>query len=151
MESSTYNIYSAKLSNLINAINTRATEEISDSAEIYLKPFVLDGKSIQKSILVKLDNNSQDYKYFQEMSDEQLASLSFLIYNLNTPDTRSSSSRLLSCLGAAIGVTSIKELSVEGIITATTLSKALIAIGRRYLGYIGVALMVADFYDCVQG
>ncbi len=77
MESSTYNIYSAKLSNLINAINTRATEEISDSAEIYLKPFVLDGKSIQKSILVKLDNNSQDYKYFQEMSDEQLASLSF--------------------------------------------------------------------------
>lgn len=151
MESSTYNVYSVKLSNLINTANTRGTEGISDSAEIYLKPFVLDGQSIQKNILVKLDKNSQDYKYFQDMSEEQLASLSFLIYNLNAQDTRSSSSRLRSCLATAVGVASIKELSVDGIITATTLSRALIAIGKRYLGYIGVALMVADFYDCIQG
>jgi hypothetical protein len=38
----------------------------------------------------------------------------------------------------------------KGIVTATSLRRALFAVGKRYLGYIGVALMVADFYECMN-
>lgn len=47
-----------------------------------------------------------------------------------------------------------RELSIKGILTATTLRKAIIAIGigKRYFWiHIGVVLMVADFYDCFYG
>ena len=151
MDASTYENCSVELSNLMNTINTRSSDAISDSAQIYLKPFVNDGKTIQKEILSQLSKDSEEYKYYQSLNDEQLASLSFLVYHIDeatVPGTRAS---IKSCIATAVGLTAIKDLSVKGVITATSLRRALFAIGKRYLGYIGVALMVADFYECMNG
>ena len=150
MDGSTYKNCSVKLSNLMNTINTRSLDAISDSAQIYLKPFVNDGKTIQKEILSQLSKDSEEYKYYQSLNDEQLASLSFLVYHIDETTDFGTRVSFKSCLSAAIGLTAIKELSVKGIVTATSLRRALFAVGKRYLGYIGVALMVADFYECVN-
>lgn len=79
MDASTYENCSVELSNLMNTINTRSSDAISDSAQIYLKPFVNDGKTIQKEILSQLSKDSEEYKYYQSLNDEQLASLSWCI------------------------------------------------------------------------
>ncbi len=73
MDASTYENCSVELSNLMNTINTRSSDAISDSAQIYLKPFVNDGKTIQKEILSQLSKDSEEYKYYQSLNDEQLA------------------------------------------------------------------------------
>lgn len=132
-----------------------------------MQPLITDGKTIQNQIILQLDHDisssNEDKEFIKNLNEEELASLSFLLYHIDIldkndstqPSTISTQSvdtkRLRNCLGFAIGVSQIKELSVNGILTATTLRKAIIAIGKRYLGYIGVVLMVADFYDCFYG
>lgn len=58
--------------------------------------------------------------------------------------------RFVHCLAVAVGYDTVKKLSVEGIITATTVRQAIIAIGKRYLGYIGVALVIKEFVECIE-
>jgi hypothetical protein len=64
--------------------------------------------------------------------------------------------RVFDCLAVATGITAIYEaVNMNGMITASASRSAvsfLKAVGRRYFfGYIGVALMVRDFYNCYNG
>lgn len=146
--------------NMLTIVNTRATLNDEECCRKALKPLVEDGKRIKEQILEQLDGNYENdsLKFLKDLTEEELASLSFMVYNINSIEnmdnqaTRAlSSARIRSCLGAAIGISAIRELGVGGVIRATTLRRALFAIGKRYLGYIGVVLMVADFYDCYNG
>ena len=95
------------------------------------------------------------------LSDDELATLSMLYHvlsddgididklNEDIDGLRISRERLLACLEFAVGITELKELTVRGVVNAVTIRKALSAIGRRYIGYVGVALMIYDFMDCV--
>lgn len=87
------------------------------------------------------------------LGDDDLALLSFIVYEMEQSETMSRaavSSQLISCLAVATGISSIKEIWVSGLVNAKTITQALIAQGKRYLGYIGVALMVYSFVDCVS-
>ncbi len=159
----------AKISKEFNSmnINSRSNSDTEFACKKILQPLITDGKTIQNQIILQLDHDisssNEDKEFIKNLNEEELASLSFLLYHIDIldkndstqPSTISTQSvdtkRLRNCLGFAIGVSQIKELSVNGILTATTLRKAIIAIGKRYLGYIGVVLMVADFYDCFYG
>lgn len=155
--------YQVASEHLLSFVNTRATLNDEDSCREALKLFVEDGELIQKQILEQADTLDEHLKdsldFLKNLSGEELASLSFIVYNASVLEneceqaTRSNfpPSRLRSCLGAAIGLPAIGEIGVGGVIRAATLRRALFAIGKRYLGYIGVALMVADFYDCYRG
>lgn len=121
-----------------------------------ITPLVTDGKNIQAQILEQLSNSAsvEDLEFFQNLSEEELASLSFLVYAITPDDTDVCSrgvdtDRLLHCAGVAVGYDAIKRLAVGEVITAVTIRQALIAIGKRYLGYIGLAIMVYDFVECV--
>lgn len=140
-------------------IGTRTTFEDSLNYEELLRPLIADGKNIQRQILSQenVGLSEVDKRHLSNLSKEELASLSFLILasnleNRELPETRSiNGQRMRSCLAVATGVAAMKDLSVNGIISATSLSRALWAIGKRYLGYVGVALPVADFWDCYEG
>ena len=148
---------------LLSVVNTRATLNDEGSCHEALLPLIKDGELIQKQILEQLEDVDESFKdslsFLVNLSEEDLASLSFVVYNSalleseNVSYTRGCMSvdRLRSCLGALIGLSVVREIGVGGVIKATTLRRALFAIGKRYLGYIGIALMVADFYDCYQG
>lgn len=146
--------------NIDVAANTRASLNSEDSCYTALKPLITDGKVIQEQMIEQAkvieSISDSDIYFIHNISEKDLATLSFIVYNLNKINddsvTRSiSPDRLRDCLGFALGVSTIKELSVKGIVTATTLRRALFAVGKRYLGYIGVVLMIADFNDCIKG
>lgn len=59
-------------------------------------------------------------------------------------------SRVMSCLGTATGYSSIKAaIDVSGLMSANTLTSVLKAMGKRYLGYLGTAVMVYSFSSCM--
>lgn len=82
----------------------------------------------------------------------QLAELSFIIcvsYGANT----SVDPTIRSCLSTAVGITAIYDLvlNTSALGAVETTIGALRLIGRRYLGWIGVGLMIMDFADCYYG
>lgn len=134
-----------------------------------LNPLVEDGKQIQTQLLEHSDlMSSEDKLYFESLEDEELAIMSMIALHLSEElgesdyiddltgisDNPSSSTlsididKVRNCVGVAIGIASLEELCVKRIITATSLRKAIFAIARRYAGFVGVAWMVWDFYDC---
>lgn len=60
--------------------------------------------------------------------------------------------RIRNCLGVALGIVGFRDLllNTRKLGSVTTAIRALKLIGRRYLGWIGVALMVYDFVDCME-
>ena len=153
-----------------------------DSCKQILKPLIGDGLIIQRDIIIKNDSLKMlgidlemeaDIEYIRNLTEDELAILSFIVYNVNTVDSQllepikyagtidetpysnpiqyetGTQDRLVSCLSAAVGLTALKELGVGGVITAASVRKALLAIGKRYLGYVGVALMIYDFTICM--
>ena len=151
--------YEQLSANLSTIVNTRASINDEQACKNALLPLIKDGELIQKQILEQLSSEGSQKEindYFTDLSEEQLATLSFLVYNINEMqnseevNTRAvSMSRVRDCLSFALGISMIKEIGLEGCITAATARQALIAVGKRYLGYIGLALMIADFADCI--
>lgn len=120
-------------------------------------PLIADGENIQAQILDQISTEAtpEDIDFFKNLSNEDLVALSFIIYTTSQNDTECSSrnintDRLLNCVGVAIGYDAIKKLAVGEIVTAATIRQALVAIGKRYLGYIGLAIMVYDFVECIS-
>lgn len=67
--------------------------------------------------------------------------------------TRSmTSEQIINCLGSAIGIGGgISGLSIKGLCTAQTALQALKAVAKRYcFGYIGLAISVYQFGDCLN-
>lgn len=144
------------IAKLINTSDSRSSLNDSICKDI-LTPMIEDGKLVQEQIIKQYadyqDNGynitNEDIEFIQDLTEDELAMLSFIACNLNeTPQSRAN---VMSCLGVATGLTAIRELSVGGIVSAATVRQALLAIGKRYLGYIGVAVMVYEFVECING
>lgn len=149
-----------------NSDNTRGEEAFKDETNCkrIIKPLINDGEDIKQQILT--DNSliltEEERIFFESLEEEDLAILSIMILDAAYDDqctditldeqfdTRGNldGSKVRSCLAFALGVSAIQELALKKVITAATLRSTLLAIGKRYLGYIGVTLMVFDFYDC---
>lgn len=145
-----------------NLTMSRAT---ATTSELELKgafqPLVDNGSDIQERILLQLPEDQQEERdFYSEMSDEDKAILSIILNSIDPEDydylDEMRTERGLTwdqvypCLSAALGITAIEELALKGVINAKTLMKAVKAVGKRYLGYIGVAVMVYEFMQCMD-
>lgn len=149
---------------------SRAVQFTEVEAKQVMQPFVNDGLQLKKQIVEQAELNPSlqvEAVYFKNLSDEDCAALSFVFHSMrdagmdkeivtgviNGVQTQTMSvntERLLHCAAVAVGYDAVKKLGVGGIVTATTVRQAIIAIGKRYLGYVGLAIMVYDFVECVS-
>lgn len=125
-------------------------------AAVLLEPLVIDGENLRNQIVSQV--SLEDSEFFEKLSEEELAALSFVchsiddIYNGESEEATQSidAGKVVSCLGVATGISAIADISVVGIINAKTVKRLLFSICKRYVGYIGIAIMVYDFYDCMK-
>lgn len=130
--------------------STGAVEMTEDEAREILMPFLEDGKQIQHSLMDIVDKDIAEV--WNNMTETDLITLSFLVcsVNHNSVETKATTGeRILACLGAATGVSEIYKIGTKGLVNAKTALQVVKAVGKRYLGYIGVAIMVADFTICI--
>lgn len=149
---------------------TRATQMTQEQAKEAMQPFVNDGLQLRTQLVQQTEADpilAVEHTYFKKLSEEDCAVLSFVYHSMiesgmqtsvinqtiddiQTQTIQVSTERLLHCAAVAVGYDAVKKLGVGGLITATTVRQVIIAIGKRYLGYIGVALMVYDFVECIK-
>lgn len=133
-----------------------------------LEPLVLDGRNLQRQLLKEecLEELTETEKeYISTLSDEDCANLSFIYHTIiEKPIDEAviitdnelnkaysvSAERIIHCALEAVGFIDLKKLSVNGVINAKTVTKALYQVGKRYLGYIGIAYAIYDFYNCIS-
>jgi len=158
----------------IEDIESQLTDEnnevISDSnqLQLILMPLIENGQMIYDELLSKLQNtdtyfqlSNEDKSIINNLSDFQLAELSFLLsmtindnvfgegisqlYSSNTGEL------ILDCLGAATGIADIAAI-VQGYrgLNTRDVVRILRKTGTRYLGYVGLALAIIDFVNCMS-
>lgn len=124
-----------------------------------LQPLIQNGQIIHNAMVNQIIS-TEDFQNLTELeqqeilnlTDEQLAELSFIVnfqYQTESVDW----DRVRSCASFALGVSGIRNLylNTAALGTVQTMIGALKLIGKRYLGYVGIALMIYDFTDCVYG
>jgi hypothetical protein len=123
--------------------------------EIALRPLVESGKLIHFEMIRYLQESGElsnlseiERHQVTNLDDSQLAALSFTIH---TQSYSVDWSQVRSCASAALGFAGISELWTNTLALGSvqTTMGALKLLGRRYLGWLGVALMVYDFQDCL--
>lgn len=154
----------ATVSNLSKAIDkqfskTRSTDNLLTEGEAkeLLLPFLEDGKNIQKNILNAINTNSPVYQSYSKMTEQELIILSMLaISNEQHLGIRAladlSSGDIINCIGSALGIAGgIEGLSISGLVSAQTGLQVLKAVAKRYaFGYIGLAISIYQFGDCIN-
>ncbi len=125
---------------------------------LIMDPLIQNGEIIHDKMVNfisetnEFEQMSKEEKYeILNFDDAELAALSFLMsYEYQTVSV--DGGRIRACLSAALGIAGMKSLftNTMALGTVETAMGALRIIGKRYLGYIGVALMIYDFADCVN-
>lgn len=144
-------------------------QEISEEeAKQALTPFVNDGRVIKNQMLINqcdLQLSEAEVYTLNQMTDDQLAELSFTMHSLSSNYTNLVSDDYIDCLEYAIGITDFKQLVKSGIgftgikeltkgteilMTATTAKQIIKGLAKRAWGYASVAIMIYDFSDCLK-
>lgn len=137
----------------------------SEQKEVEMKkvvePLIQNGRSILNELLEREDLQKEDYEYLQNVGEAEMAQLSMLVSVIDSQKDIggvdegrfSVDPRVRSCLATAVGITGVIDLmnNTRSLGSTRTAMKALRLIGRRYLGCVGVGLMVYDFADCYYG
>ena len=136
-------------------------------AQEVLLPLVDDGKQIQTSIMEQIYDNDMDvaieeqYNEIKNLTDQQLATLSFIVALSN--DSTASAQRsdlsldlIIKCAASVSGIYQIKNsinlIILKGGVTATELLPLLKIVGKRYIGgYVAIAIFIVDTVDCLEG
>lgn len=141
----------------------------SDQLQLILTPLIENGNMIYDELLSKLQNtdeyfqlSNEDKNIINNLSDFQKAELSLLFsmasLNENNNDggimqlySSNTGQVIFDCLGAALGITDIIAI-VEGYrgLNTRDVVRILRKTGTRYLGYVGLALAIIDFVDCMS-
>ena len=157
--------------NLTRAVNENGEVKLTESqAHEMLQPLIDDGKQMQTELLRQIKNtdyaSDNDIMAIEYMSDEELASLSFIIAvskdndNFDMVNGRQVVSehvfnaKIKPCLLAALGIGSIKNIYntiiIKGGISTAELLPILKIIGKRYCAYVSLAFFIYDVVDCLQ-
>lgn len=140
----------------------------NDEAQIekIITPLINNGEQLFSEIITQL-KETKEWKELTEnekadilnMSSEQKAQLSLFFMSYSSENksqtlkaTELRKSKAVSCLASALGITAINDI-VSGIGALMTAEKGLQVLkimGKRYLGYIGLAIAVYEFVDCVS-
>ena len=125
----------------LDQIDTVTFDFIFNDFKVIAMDFLEDSLQVDPAIFV-LNNN---------ITNIELVSFGFHYYL-----TQNYGSQLglrgdwVSCLSAALGVRAVRELGLSGVMSAQGAVQIIKAVGKRYLGYIGLAIMVHDFIDCMS-
>lgn len=159
-------------------INVRAgaIDVNEDTLAKIFKPFVEDGENIRQQLLEIPDSlilknpilaiesedpnidiiiNGYD-KSLEDMTQQELAALSIIV-NADkivpgTSPNNVSKDKVYDCIKAGLGLKSIK-LIISGtseLMTVTTALQIAKVVGKRFLGWVGLAIFVVDFADCIS-
>lgn len=156
------------------AMQVSATEK---SIEKSMQPMVQVGKDLQDASLqmsdIQVKNcevTLEEIQIIQSLTDEELAGIGFMLSVLcsdnNDVDILHNDalmqSRYIDCLYVALGIDGVIDIlqgggsvgaiisGTKGLINAKTMVKVLKALGLRYLGWLGVGMMIYDYADCVR-
>lgn len=164
---------------------TRTAEELisEEEAKVLLAPFVEDGKYIRSQLLESIGNKAIEVSHgeslqLSEMTEEQLAGLSFAVSNLNNPNvmldlfneieiynigtldngkmtTSYTKAELWDCLTFTLGFSTVGSLysyftGTAGLMTARTAWELATAFGSRTFGWVGLVIAVYEYTDCLR-
>lgn len=165
------------LSNVIRNVINNSTRSLGcelteNEAKQILKPLINDGKNIQRQLLDKkniVGFNTHELDFVKDMTDDQLAELSFTFNYLYKDSINESqteeSSKVWDCLLNAIGIQDLSDLAkgeieINGfkryykgtkmLMTAKTARQIICAFAKRTLGWVGIAWMIYDFSECMN-
>lgn len=142
------------------AVNSLVTYSNGYEAEVetILQPLIENGRILHVEMIDFVSATQE----FQQLSPEEqnellyfdnseLATLSFVLSSENAT-TSMDGERIRACISVASGIAGIWELFADtaALGTARTAIGALRIIGRRYLGYWGVAMMIYEFAECMS-
>lgn len=147
-----------------NALSVKQSNE--EEIQQIILPLIENGNQIHKELIDKLIGTFEwnslpesEKSEILNMSDTQKAqvALFYITYPLNSTDhqykaTAISNEEALHCLSAAVGLTAIETIiSGSAALTTVETTVALLKVmGKRYLGYIGLALAIYEFVECVS-
>jgi outer membrane murein-binding lipoprotein Lpp len=121
-----------------------------------LNPLVENGEVLHSEMINFLEETGDfnnlspsEQNEFLNLDEEQLAELSFTI---SSSYSAKMDPRIRNCVSTALGIGAIRDLvmNTAALGTVETTMAAIRLIGRRYIGWIGVAWMVMDFVDCMN-
>ncbi len=154
-----------------STINTELSDaplklDISESqAKEVCTPYLNDGKVLQSQMIkeMKIDGASlEDIQYITSLSEEKLVLLSFVVSNLQNYEqsiaTSVSKKQVLDCLWYAIGIGANFGSYINGTKSLANLGEMISwrfalqlcrTMALRYIGFIGAAVCIYDFIDCM--
>ncbi len=138
-------------------IYQRENKQISDfvanqKIRFVVKPLVFKGNLLKQRLLEEYKGKDQEVM-INSLDDVTLATSVFTISVLYKLNENVSKERIIDCIEMAFGITTVKQLLVGGtvqLLTASTALEIVVAIGKRYLGYIGLAYVIIKFIDCID-
>ena len=139
----------------------RSTGQVNEiEMRAILMPLIEDGESIRQEILSYMtlsDCSGPEIDEIRNMSETALAELSFTLaaaemISAEFTATTTQNGSALNCLGAALGINAINDIiaGTGGLMTATKGIQIIKSFGLRYLGYIGLAIAIVQFVECVS-
>ncbi|MCA0364522.1 MAG: hypothetical protein LCH67_10805 [Bacteroidetes bacterium] len=154
-----------KLEKILKSSNARKSIEVENEIKYLIQPFVQNGKAIHNEMITIVKGSKQweslsetDKIYILSFKEDyQFVELSILYYALHSNSRKLKNARpsneidiIKNCVSAALGIAGIKEIiaNTAALGAVETTIGALKLLGKRYLGYVGVAWMIWDFYDC---
>lgn len=142
-----------------------------------MQPLVKVGKDARQASLemvkaqpLQCEVTQEEIQMLETLTDEELAGVGLMLsvlcadnndVNILTEDALMQSV-YIQCLFSAIGITDVIDIlkdggsigaiigGTRGLINAKTMGKVLKALGIRYLGWIGVGIMIYDYVSCVK-
>lgn len=139
-----------------------------EEIRIIMNPLVQNGRQIHSEIISKVQATTEwqlltDYERsaILNITDDQAGELSLIYSTVDLNEWQSDPldpmridlGTIRSCLSGALGLGDLYYLVVENpraLLSANGALKILKHVGLRYLGYVGLALAVWDFVDCVS-
>lgn len=133
-----------------------------------VSPLIETGKQIHADMIQQLAGTyewqvltEEEKNVILNFDDKQMSELALLftqqpniaIDGVSTlPRRAASDDRILSCASAALGIEEAYAIfeNTRALMTAKGAVRILKLVGRRYLGWVGVALAVVSFVDCVS-
>ena len=156
--------------NLVNSnLNGERIPQKSDEEEVQkiITPLIENGEQLYQEMIDQL-SETDEWKNLSEnekleilnMSDTQKAQLSLFFINFPSQSNTQmqkiapiqKSNRAVSCIASALGISAINDIisGTAGLMTVESGLQLLKVMGKRYLGYIGLAIAVYEFVECVS-
>ena len=150
---------------IFKKVHTRTRSGIDglteEEAKDILSPLYEEGLNLQEQILANIEANpseftNSDIDIIEGLEEEQLAMLAYVVAQLDQVDEDDpnqplemsiSADKVMSCIAAAFGV----EQIIEHALTPKVAIRIAWNLGKRIgLSWVGVALTVYSFVDCIS-